>query len=754
MTLRRIFEPASIAVVGASANPTKRGYQILRGLASSGYPGPVYAVNPRGGHLLGHVLLTSVEALPAGVDLAVLCTPAEMAPDLVRACGERGVGGVVVLAVGFGESGSRGTELEARLGEAARAHGVRVVGPNTSGMMNLHKGVNLIGVRGVRPGGIALLVQSGNIALGLMNEIGARTREGISVCCGLGNQVDVGFGEVLEYLGEDAHTRAVIAHVEGFTDARAFLRAAARVTPRKPVVVIKSGRTAVGARAALSHTGAVAGPYDRLRAGLAQAGVTEVRRTDQLVAVAHALGTQPAAPPGSGIAILSDGGGQNTLAVDAIVESGARLATLARETRDRLREVLGPAAAVANPVDVAGAADTDPGAFARALDVLAPDPAVGIVLVVGLFGGYGIRFSDTLTAPETAAARAMAARMRALGKAMVVHSMYATHDSPPLDAFVDAGIPVIESLEAACRAAVELERRSRRGHASRWNPDGHPGGIGPVGPPRTTSRADPIPPDPQADPPPGTSGTGALPPEPADTPPPHPAIRAARAEGRVTLTEMEARALLEAAGLVFPAAEVADSGDAAAWAAARLGCPVAVKLLSRRITHKSDAGGVALDVPDGAAAARAFEAIVSNAHAYARAEGLPPEAWSVLVTPMLPAPTAELLIGAYRDPQLGPMLTVGRGGTNVEVLRDVTHRVLPVRPGDIEMMIGELRASRLLAGSRGHPPVQVAGIIQAAEAVAGCVMTWSDVAEVEVNPLFAYGDRAVPADARVVLSKA
>ena len=724
MTLRRIFEPASIAVVGASANPTKRGYQILRGLARTGYQGPVYAVNPRGGRLLGHVLLTSVEALPPGVDLAVLCTPAAMAPDLVRACGERGVGGVVVLAVGFGESGSRGTDLEARLGEAARAHGVRVIGPNTSGMMNLHRGVNLIGVRDVRAGGIALLVQSGNIALGLMNEIGARTREGISVCCGLGNQVDVGFGEVLEYLGEDAHTRAVIAHVEGFTDARAFLRAAARVTPRKPVVVIKSGRTAVGARAALSHTGAVAGPYDRLRAGLAQAGVTEVRRTDQLVAVAHALASQPAAPPGSGIAILSDGGGQNTLAVDAITESGALLATLARETRDRLREVLGPAAAVANPVDVAGAADTDPGAFARALDVLAPDPAVGIVLVVGLFGGYGIRFSDSLTAPETEAARAMAARMRALGKGMVVHSMYATHDSRPLEAFVDAGIPVVESLEAACRATIELERRSRRGRASRWDPDAHLSATEPLGPLRTTPRADPS----------------------------HPAIRKARAEGRITLTEVEARVLLEDTGLTFPPAEVADSGDAAARAAERLGYPVAVKLLSRRITHKSDAGGVVLDVRDGAAAAGAFEGIVSRAHAYARAEGLPGEAWSVLVTPMFPAPAAELLIGAYRDPQLGPMLTLGSGGTNMEVLRDVTHRVLPVPQRDVELMIGDLRAYPRLAGSRSHPPVSFAGIIQAAEAVARCVMTWNDVAEVEVNPLFVYADEAIPVDARVILS--
>ena len=741
MTLRRIFEPASIAVVGASADPAKRGHQILRGLARSGYPGPVYAVNPRGGRLLGHDLLTSVEALPRGVDLAVLCTPAGVAPELVRACGERGVGGVVVLAVGFGESGNAGAELEARVGMAAREHGVRVIGPNTSGMMNLHRGVNLIGVRDVRAGGIALLVQSGNIALALMNEIGARTREGISVCCGLGNQVDVGFDEVLEYLGDDARTKAVIAHVEGFTDARAFLGAAARVTPRKPVVVVKSGRTAVGARAALSHTGAVAGPYERLRAGLAQAGATEVRRTDQLVAVTHALASQPAAPPGTGIAILSDGGGQNTLAVDAITGSGAPLATLARDTRERLTEVLGPAAAVANPVDVAGAADADPGAFARALDVLAPDPAVGIVLVVGLFGGYGIRFSDRLTAPETEAARAMAARMRALGKAMVVHSMYAAHDSAPLAVFLDAGVPVVESLEAACQAAIELERRSRRSRASRWDPDRSLGTTVPNTDPATAGHAGPA----------RATSTTPPAPDPTATPRPHAAIRAARAEGRVTLTEVEARALLRTAGLTFPAAEVADSADAAAHAAERLGCPVALKLLSRRITHKSDAGGVMLNLADGRAAAHAFETIVSNAHAHARAKGLPLEAGAVLVTRMLSAPTAELLVGACRDPQLGPVLTLGSGGTRVELLRDIAHRVLPIRPRDVEMMIGELRARTLLSGGRGHAPASLDAIIRAAEAVARCVAAWSDVAEVEVNPLFAYRDHAVPADARVVL---
>ena len=714
MTLRRIFEPASIAVVGASADPGKRGHQILRGLARAGYRGDVHAVNPRGGRLLGHDLLPSVEALPRGVDLAVLCTRAAMAPDLVRACGERGVGGVVVLAVGFGESGSHGTELEGRLRAAARANSVRVIGPNTSGMLNLHAGVNLIGVRGVRPGGIALLVQSGNIALGLMNEIGARTREGISVCCGLGNQVDVGFGEVLEYLGDDVHTRTVIAHVEGFTDAPAFLRAAARVTPAKPVVVIKSGRTAVGARTALSHTGAVAGPYDRLRAGLAQAGVAEVRRTDQLVAVAHTLASQPAAPPGGGIAILSDGGGQNTLAVDALTEAGVPVASLAPATRDELRAVLGPAAAVANPVDVAGAADTDPAAFTRALDVLAPDPAVGIVLVVGLFGGYGIRFSDHLTAPETEAARAMAARVRALGKGMVVHSMYATHASQPLAAFIEAGIPVIESLEAACQAAVELDRRSRRARAARWQPA------------------------PDSDP-------GA-----AETP--HPVIRAARSEGRVTLTEPESRTLLAAAGMTFPAARVAGSARAAATAAEQLGFPVAVKLVSKHITHKSVAGGVVLDVADGDDAARAFAEIAASAQAFARAREFPSESYAALVAPMFAPPLVELLVGASRDPQLGPVLTLGSGGARVEILRDVAHRVLPIRQRDVDMMMGELRVGPLLTGARGHPAACADSIASAVAAVARCIANWPDVAEVEVNPLFVYEDRVSPVDARVVLS--
>ena len=667
--LERIFKPCSIAVVGASANPTKRGNQILRALNESGYAGQIYAVNRGGGRILGKTVYKSVEELPEAADLAVLCTPAASAPALVQACGKRGIPGAVVLAVGFGESGEEGARLEARLRRAGRQHGVRIIGPNTSGLLNLPVGVNLIGARGVRPGGIALVVQSGNIALALMNEVTRQSRVGISICCGLGNEVDVGFGEVLEYLGGHDETQAVIAHVEGCRDARALLRAAARVTPHKPVVAIKSGRTAAGAHAALSHTGTIAGPYDRLSAGLRQAGIVELQRADELLPVAETLASQPPPPPGGGVAILSDGGGQSTLVVDALHEMGVPLAQLAPETSARLRQVLGPAAAVRTPVDVAGAADADPGVFSRALDLIAADPAVGIVLLVGLFGGYAIRFSAQLGEVEAEAARSMAATMRARGKGLVAHSQYAAHDSAALDALRDVRVPVIGSLDAACRAVAELQRRGTRLAApQRWPPVAE--GVAPKGRPVGEGW-----------------GRDAL-----------AAIETALAERRATLTETEARTLLGDVGLAFDETIVLQSPEEAATAAANAGHPVAIKLLSRHIVHKTDAGGVVLGVAGAAAARAAFEDIAANARAFAQANALPEEDYAATASPMLAPPVAELLVGAYRDPHLGPVLTLGAGGTWVEVLRDVTHRVLPLGAGEVGA--GEVAAA--LRGTEGE----------------------------------------------------
>lgn len=733
-TLDRIFEPESIAVIGASADPAKRGHQIVRELLGAGLH--IHPVNPRGGELLGLPVASTVEDLPDDVDLAVLCTPSRAAPEIVRQCGARGVAGAVVLAVGFGEAGDDGRALEAELVAAGRESGVRVIGPNTSGLMNLHAGVNLVGARGVRAGGLGVLVQSGNMALALMTEVTERSWDGISVYLGVGNEVDLGFVDALEYLAGHEETHAVVVYAEGFREAGAFLEVASRVSRSKPVVLLKGGRTRSGAQAALSHTGALAGPYDRLSAALAQAGIVELRRTDELLHVAEALGRQPASEPDRGIALLSDGGGQGTLAVDTLVEAGARLAALSGETRTGLRELLGPAAAVANPVDLAGAADGDPEVFGRAMELIVEDPAVGTVLLVGLFGGYGIRFADSLAEGERRAAVAMAEAARSAGRGLVAHTMYALHRSPPLEALGQRGVPVVVSLDVACRCVLELQRRGDRSGQEPWG----------YVPPAPAHEA-------------GSMGEGegrsAL---------AHPSSRSAETEvegdfapdeARSVLTEPEARAVLTDTGLDFGPSALAGSGDEVVAALDALGRPVAVKLVSADVSHKSDAGGVVLDVATDEDARSAYERIDAGAREHARRHGWEPsDPVRVLVTPMLDPPRAELLVGAHRDPELGPVIAVGAGGVWVEALDDVALRVLPVTGADVQDMLGELRIVRTFTDGRGRAAVDPEPVVAAALAVAEAIRTDPRMVEVEINPLFVYDDRAVPVDARIVLEQA
>ncbi|MDX1646491.1 MAG: acetate--CoA ligase family protein [Longimicrobiales bacterium] len=715
--LHRIFDPESMAVVGASSDPAKRGHQILVALAESGYSGTVHPVNPKGGEILGHPVLASVEDLPDGVDLAVLCTPAAAAPELVRSCGRRGVAGAVVLAVGFGETGEEGRALEAELERAAGESGVRLIGPNTSGLLNLRKRVNLVGVRGVRPGGLAILAQSGNMALALMTEVSDRSWDGISIYLGVGNEVDLGFAEALDYLGGHEDTHAVLVYVEGFRDAGKFLSVANRVSAAKPVVLLKSGRTAGGAEAALSHTGAVAGPYHRLSAGLAQAGVVELRRSDELLHVAETLGRQPAPSAGERIAILSDGGGQGTLAVDRLEESGCALAELSDATRDGLRELLGPAAAVSNPVDLAGAADADPEVFGRAMELLVADRSVGTVLLLGLFGGYGIRFAESLTRAERAAGDAMAEAARSAGCGLVVHTMYASHRSPGLEALGRQGVPVVGSLEVACRCVVALQRRGRWLERKPWRYE---------------------PPDPG-----GNRSASVRLDGPADG-------RTRDADGDA-LTEVEARGILAEAGMAFGPALVADSQEAVVEALRVLEAPVAVKLLSASISHKSDAGGVVLGVSSEGEARRAYRRVREGARVYAERHGLElTEPRRVLVTPMAEPPRAELLLGAYRDARIGAVLNLGAGGVWVEELADVTVRVLPVADGDLVEMLEELRVFRTMGRGRGRGAVALPPIFAAARAMASVLRSRPAVLEVEVNPLFVYDDRVEAIDARIV----
>lgn len=718
-----VFRPRSVAVVGASSDPKKRGFQVLVALKEAGYEGLVHPVNPRGGTLLGHPVHASLEEVPGVPDLVLVCTPASTVPHVVEACARKGVRGVVVLAVGFREAGEAGEELERRLVEAAREGGVRVVGPNTSGILNLPLGLNLIGARGVRPGSLSLVVQSGNMALALMNEVTARSWDGIAVAVGVGNQADLGFAEYLDFLGTHEETRAVVVYAEGFRDARRFLQVASRVSREKPVLVIKGARSRAGQEAARSHTGSVAGEYDRLRAGFHQAGIVEVTRTDELLHLAETLAWQPHVRDGAGLAVLSDGGGQGTLAADALEEAGVPLARLGQPTRDRLRALLGEAAGLGNPVDLAGAADADPAVFGTALAVLADDRAVGGVLVVGLFGGYGIRFAEELTRGEVLAARAMVRAMEEAGKPLVVHSMYASRRSEPLEALGRARVPVVESLDVACRCIAETWRRGRRLARPVWTPDEDPEQAAPSGRRLRTLEA-------------------------------REALERARSQGRTGLTEPEARALLREVGLVFPPSVFCVDEEEVARAVEGMRNAVALKAVSARIAHKTDAGGVALGLDTAEDAVRAFRTMREATRRWLAARGEEAELDGVLVSPMLAPPLAEILVGARRDPQVGPVLTVGAGGIWVEVLRDVTHRLLPLEEAEVREMLGELRTSGLLTGARGRERADLEAVVDQAMAVGRCLLAFPEVAEVEVNPLFVYATGAEAVDARIFLEEA
>ncbi|HKY59828.1 MAG TPA: acetate--CoA ligase family protein [Gemmatimonadota bacterium] len=707
-TLEPILEPSSVVVIGVSRDPRKRGYQALRALKESGYRGRIHAVHPAGGEVLKVAVSPSVETLEETPDLAYIATRAAAIPALVEACGRKGIRGAVIPAVGFRESGLEGEALERAVLEAARRTGIRVIGPNTSGIVNTSIGLNLVGSRAVPAGRLALVTQSGNVGLQLMTELAARG-QGVSVYVGIGNETDVAQDEVLEYLEEDPATAAILMYVEGFQDGRRFLGVATRVNRTKPIVLLKGGRTAGGEASARSHTGALAGSYRVLRSALQRAALVEVTRGDELLAIGETLAGQPTLSSGAGVAILADGGGHATLAADAMVDLSMPLARLGASTRERLRSLLGPAASVANPVDLAGAADGRPSAFAEALEEILADPAVGGVLVTGLFGGYAIRFAEELAAEEAASANRMVEIARAAGKPIVVHTLYHAARTDPLRRLAAAGVPVLGSLETAARCLWAARERGRA--IARSLPARVTGAAASVGP------ATPDPPR------------------------------------RAILTEPEIRELIAELGIPIVQATFCRTAEETAKAAERADGPVAVKVVSGSISHKSDAGGVALGVNGSHAARAAFERVTSaaRAHLEARADRPHPDIDGVTVSSMLPPPVAELIVGARRDPQFGPFLLLGAGGLTAEIEDDVAVRMLPVGPDEVEAMLDELRIAPVLRGFRGRPGVDRAALAALAVALASGLQSRPDLFTLEANPVFAYVDRAIAVDLRAVV---
>jgi acetate---CoA ligase (ADP-forming) len=691
-SVMELLYPESIAVIGASKDRTKRGFRSIEKLLADGYPGAIYPINPNEQEILGLRCYPTVGQVDGPIDLALICTPARTLPAVIRDCGAKGVKGAVVLAGGFAEAGDEGRRLQDDMVAVARRVGVRIIGPNTSGVFNTHKSCNVVGFADLRKGGIGLLSQSGNMALSLVTEAQANGHIGLSTYVGIGNEADIRFDEYLDYFGQDPNTNVVIAYIEGLKDGPRFLEALRRLTRVKPVVIYKAGRTSAGVSSAKSHTGVMAGDNAVSIGVLRQAGAVLARRSDEILAIAESLSLMPRLNSRR-IAVLADGGGHATIAADTLTEHGLVLAALADETRRKLASLLPSAAATTNPIDVAGGTDSNPALFADCARVLLDDQSVDGLLISGLYGGYSVRFSHSLVEMELETTRRMVSLPQEYGKPILVHSLYGALHADlrpvPLVRLREAGIPVYDSLEKAVRCMEALAEFAE-----------------------------------SATPQPRLAANRVV-----RQPALERIVARCRDESRLVILEDEGRIALEAAGVPMARAYLARDDDEAAGMFAKLGSvPVAMKVVSHAIIHKTEAGGVKLDIASAEQARQAFSQIRANAYGAGDAE-----IRGVLMTPMAAKGGIEVIIGVVRDPTYGHVMMFGIGGVLVELLRDVVFRAVPLTEADAWAILEGIKAKAVLDGVRGAPPVDRAALVRLLLRVSELVAAFPEIAELDLN---------------------
>jgi len=695
--LHTFFHPRSVAVIGTSANPIKLSHGVLRNLITHGYSGSIYPVNPKGGEILGLQVYTSIAEIPDPVDLAVIILAADQTGKALEACGQRGVKAAVLIASGFGEVGAGGREREAQLLEIARRNDMRFIGPNCVGVIDTYSPIDTTFVRTMPgKGAIGFVSHSGAVCGGTMDWASA-VGVGFSRVISLGNQVDVNMADALDSLAADPHTEVVVAYVEGLPDGQRFVEAATRLTTappsagtRKPMVVLKAGRTPSGTRAVASHTGALAGADQAFLAACHRAGAIPVENLEQLVDSATALACrQP--PQGPKMAILTNAGGPSAVGSDALDRQGLSLADLSSQTQAQLREICPPGTMTGNPVDMLGG--PRPEQFTQALEVLVEAPEVDGVMIVyvpqAITPPHDIAVAVGPVAESTqkpvVCNIAGGGGIRAAARALHAHSI--PHYLTP------------------ARAAFGLGTLWRYHHIrSRHRPEGAPA----VAVEQQRARE---------------------------------LLEAARSDGRRALDSQAGTELAATYGLSTPFSGLAATAKEAAKLAERAGYPVALKRVAPGVVHKADTGGVVLGLTDTDAVQDAFTHIVRPGE-------------RAFVQQMAPMTNGlEVIVGAQRDEQFGPLLMFGLGGAYVEVLKDVAFRLAPLSEADAREMVAQTAAGQLLEGVRGQSPRDVDAVVEALLRVSQLMVELPDVDEIDLNPLIVgqAGEGAWAVDVRVML---
>jgi acyl-CoA synthetase (NDP forming) len=676
--LRALFDPRSVAIVGASNTPGKWGYWLGKGALLGEDRRSVFLVNRNGGEILGRQAFRSLSELPLAPELVVITVPAGGFEAAVEEALQAGARALVVISAGLGEGGREGRAREQAAVERIRAAGALLVGPNCLGIFDAESNLHLSS-NSVPSGPIGFISQSGNLAL----EVGMLAGDaglGFSRFVSLGNQADLEIAELIDELAGHEPTRVIAVYCEDFRDGRAFARAAQRaVEGGKPVLLLAGGGTTASARAARSHTGALVSELVAVDAACAAAGIERVATPKELIDVAVARLGGPAAA-GRRVGIVADGGGSTVIAADLAAAHGLELPEVGARTSSAIAELLPETAATTNPVDLAGGGEYDVFNFARVVELLLDASELDTVFLTGYFGGYST-YSDEHAAREVEAARAMAAYAAERRKPLIVQTMY--WRSGAADALREAGMPVYRDLEGALRGLAALVGAGAA----------HPPGV-----PELPQPAEPI----QA------------------------------------IGYWAARELLADAGIEFPPAHRVTSAGEALAAAEGVGYPVVLKALAQE--HKSDAGGVAVGIPDAGELESQLSQMTTLSAEYSVEQTAPLEEG------------IELIVGTRRDPRFGPVTLVGMGGLYTEVLDDKSVALAPIDEGQAEDLIRSLRGRPLLTGARGRPPLDMPAAAKAVAAVSRLAAEHPEIAEVEVNPLLVLPRGALGLDARIILT--
>ena len=703
--LDSICAPKVVAVIGATENPGTVGRTLFQNLGRGGFDGIVYPVNPKRASVLCVRAYPNISAIPEKVDLAVICTPAKTVPGIIKDCVKAGVRGVIIISAGFKEIGPEGVKLEQQILSEARGGGMRIVGPNCLGLMMPNIGLNAtFGTTIAKPGNVGFLSQSGALCTAVL-DWSLKENVGFSMFASLGSMLDVSWGDLIYYLGDDPNTKSIVIYMETIGDARAFLSAAREVALTKPIIVIKPGRTEGAAKAAASHTGSLTGSDDVLDAAFKRCGVLRVNNISDLFYMSEVLGRQPR-PKGNRLTMISNAGGPGVLATDALITSGGALTEISKGTMEELNKFLPASWSHNNPVDVLGDASAE--IYAKTLEIAAKDPNSDGLLVI-------------LTPQSMTDCTGTAEKLKPyakLGDKPVLASWMGGLEIEAGEKILNAaGIPTFPYPDTAARVFASMWRYADNLRALYETP------VPSATPDDLES---------------GRAKANVL-------------IESVKKSGRTILTEAESKELLGCYKIPTVVTKIAKTEKEAVDLAKEIGFPIVLKLYSETITHKTDVGGVQLNLKDEADVKRAFKAIKTACTEKAGAQHFQ----GVTVQKMIKLGDGyEIILGSSIDPQFGPVLLFGMGGQLVEVFKDKALGLPPLNTTLARRMMEQTKIYKALKGVRGRKSVNLAALEKLMVGFSQLVAEQRWIKEIDINPMFASADDLVALDARVILHDA